>query len=153
MVAMTLLKWSSAAQKREWLPRLAVGEVIGAFALTEPDAGSALNALATRFTRDRVGDSLTLTGRKKWISCAQFAGVFLVFGKLDDHPVACLVPASARGLRVEPIRDLMAFRAAGLAELHFDNVAVPMANVVGKPGFALSHVAPLGLHYGRISTA
>src|SRR5947207_8402653 len=47
----------------------------------------------------------------------------------------------------------MGFRAAGLAELHFQDVAVPSANVVGKPGFALSHVAPVGLHYGRISTA
>jgi alkylation response protein AidB-like acyl-CoA dehydrogenase len=47
----------------------------------------------------------------------------------------------------------MGFRAAGLAELHFEDVAVPATNVVGKPGFALSHVAPLGLHYGRISTA
>jgi alkylation response protein AidB-like acyl-CoA dehydrogenase len=47
----------------------------------------------------------------------------------------------------------MGFRAAGLAQLHFENVKVPAANLVGKPGFALSHVAPVGLHYGRISTA
>jgi alkylation response protein AidB-like acyl-CoA dehydrogenase len=47
----------------------------------------------------------------------------------------------------------MGFRAAGLAEIHFNDVEVPSANLVGKPGFALSHVAPVGLHYGRISTA
>jgi len=152
MVAMALQKWGSAAQRSHWLPKLASGQAIGAIALTEPGGGSDLQGLATTFAAGR-GERLRLNGRKKWISCAQFAGVFLVFGKLDDQPVACLVPAGAPGLTVEPIRDLMAFRAAGLAELHFHNVEVPLSNVVGKPGFALTHVAPLGLHYGRISTA
>jgi alkylation response protein AidB-like acyl-CoA dehydrogenase len=76
-----------------------------------------------------------------------------VFGKLGDRSLACLVPRETPGLEVEPIHDLMGFRAAGLAKLAFNNVEVPPANVVGKPGFALSHVAPVGLHYGRISTA
>ena len=67
--------------------------------------------------------------------------------------MACVVPRDTPGLHVEPISDLMGFRAAGLAEVHFHDVEVPSANVVGKPGFALSHVAPVGLHYGRISTA
>ncbi len=96
---------------------------------------------------------LRIKGSKKWISCAQFAGLFLVFGKLDGRPAACLVPRETPGVSVEPIADLMGFRAAGLAELRFDNAEVPLANLVGKPGFALSHVAPVGLHYGRISTA
>jgi alkylation response protein AidB-like acyl-CoA dehydrogenase len=77
----------------------------------------------------------------------------LVFGKLDQKPVACLVPRNSAGFEIEPIKDLMGFRAAGLARLQFHNVPVPAANIVGKPGFALSHVAPIGLHYGRISTA
>jgi alkylation response protein AidB-like acyl-CoA dehydrogenase len=96
---------------------------------------------------------LTLNGSKKWISCGQFAAVFLVFGTLGNRSVACLVPRDSPGLHVEPITDLLGFRAAGLAQLHFDDVPVPAANVVGKAGFALSHVAPVGLHYGRISTA
>jgi alkylation response protein AidB-like acyl-CoA dehydrogenase len=96
---------------------------------------------------------LILNGSKKWISCAQFAEVFLVFGILGQRSVACIVPRGSPGLHVEPITELMGFRAAGLAELHFEDVRVPSANVVGKPGFALSHVAPVGLHYGRISTA
>ena len=99
------------------------------------------------------GDHFILNGHKKWISCAQLAGVFLVFGKLEQRSVACLVPRETPGLRVEPIRDLMGFRAAGLAQLTFNDVEVPSANIVGKPGFALSHVAPVGLQYGRISTA
>jgi alkylation response protein AidB-like acyl-CoA dehydrogenase len=151
MVSMALLKWGTADQKRKWLPPLAKGEMISAFALTEPGAGSNLQFLATEFTRN--SDGLILNGTKKWISCAQFAAVFLVFGKMEQRPVACLVPRASPGLRVEPITDLMGFRAAGLAQLHFENVEVPSANLVGKPGFALSHVAPVGLHYGRISTA
>jgi alkylation response protein AidB-like acyl-CoA dehydrogenase len=153
MVSMALLKWGTAEQKRTWLPPLATGEKIGAFVLTEPGAGSALHSLATELTRNAGGDGLRLNGHKKWISCAQNADLFLVFGKLDQRPAACLVPRNARGLRVEPICDLMGFRAAGLAQLHFDDVEVPQENMIGKAGFALSHVAPVGLQYGRISTA
>ena len=140
MVSMALLKWGTKAQKEKWLPPLAKGEMIGAFALTEPGAGSDIQSLATGFIAE--GDHFILNGHKKWISCAQIADVFLVFGKLDQRPTACLVPRDTPGLRVEPIRDMMGFRAAGLAELHFHDVEVPSANLVGKPGFALSHVAP-----------
>lgn len=151
MVAMALQKWGSAAQRGHWLPRLASGETIGAIALTEPGGGSDLQSLATAFARTAGG--LRINGKKRWISCGQFAGVFLVFGKLDGQPAACLVPRDAPGLSVEPIADLMGFRAAGLAELAFRDAEVPAANLVGKPGFALSHLAPLALQYGRLSTA
>jgi len=151
MVSMALLKWGTKEQKEKWLPPLAKGGIIGAFALTEPGAGSDIQSLATGFIPE--GDHFILRGHKKWISCAQIAHLFLVFGKLDQRPAACLVPRDTPGLRVEPIHDMMGFRAAGLAEIHFNNVVVPSANLVGKPGFALSHVAPVGLHYGRISTA
>jgi alkylation response protein AidB-like acyl-CoA dehydrogenase len=153
MVSMALLKWGSAEQRREWLPSLAKGEKIAAFAMTEPGAGSALHSLATEFRQNTEGGPLLLNGSKKWISCAQFADLFLVFGMLGQRSIACLVPRDAPGLCIEPIQELMGFRGAGLAQLHFRDVEVPAANLVGKPGFALSHVAPVGLHYGRISTA
>ena len=153
MVSMTLLKWGTDEQKGRWLPPLAKGEMIGAFALTELGAGSAIQSLVTEFTHSSKSDSLILNGNKKWITCAQLAEVFLVFGKLEQRSVACLVPRGAPGLEVEPIHDLMGFRSAGLAQLTFNDVEVPSANIVGKPGFALSHVAPVGLQYGRISTA
>lgn len=151
MVSMALLKWGTREQKQKWLPLLASGTLIAAFAMTEPGAGSDLRSLATALTRE--GEDFVLNGAKKWISCAQFAGVFLVFATLGQDSVACLVPRDSPGLSVEPIHDLMGFRAAGLAELRFDAVVVPSANIVGKPGFALSHVVPVGLHIGRISTA
>jgi alkylation response protein AidB-like acyl-CoA dehydrogenase len=151
MVSMALLKWGTAELKRKWIPLLATGDMIGAFALTEAGVGSDIQSLTTMFAAQ--GDHFILNGSKKWISCAQFAGVFLVFGKLDERPMACLVPRNSPGLTVTPIRDLMGFRAAGLGEIHFNDVAVRSDNCIGKPGYALSHVAPVGLQYGRISTA
>lgn len=152
MVSKALLKFGSVEQIHRWMPPLAKGEIIGAFALTEPGAGSDIHSLTTEFTQSNDG-SLVLNDAKKWITAAQFASLFLVFGKLGDRSLVCLVPRESPGLEVEPIHDLMGFRAAGLAKLVFNNVEVPPGNVVGKPGFALSHVAPVGLHYGRISTA
>jgi alkylation response protein AidB-like acyl-CoA dehydrogenase len=153
MVSTVLLKWGTDEQRRKWLPPLAKGELIGAFALTEPGRGSDIQSLATEFKLSSGGAGLILTGEKKWISCGQFAGVFLVFGKLDQRPLACLVPRNSNGLEIKPIQDLMGFRAAGLAQLRFNDVSIPAENVIGKPGFGLSHVAPVGLQFGRISTA
>jgi alkylation response protein AidB-like acyl-CoA dehydrogenase len=153
MVSMAVLKWGTPAQKSQWIPSLATGDTIGAFAMTEPGAGSDTPSLSTRFDPASSDGELILNGRKKWISCAQFADIFLVFGMLGQRPVACVVDKGTPGFSIEPIRDLLGFRAAGLAELHFDNVRVPASRVVGKPGFGLSHVATVALHYGRISTA
>lgn len=153
MVATAIVRWGTREQKSRWLSRLAGGEVIAAFALTEPGAGSALQTLTTTFSRVPGGESLRLNGVKRWITCAQIADVFLVFGKLEQQPIACVVPRESPGLVIEPIRELMGFRAAGLATVTFCDVEAPLANIVGKPGFGFSHVAPVGLHYGRISTA
>jgi len=151
MVSMTLVKWGTDEQRRFWLPLLARGDIIGAFALTEPGCGSAIQSIETTFRQE--GDKFILSGQKKWISYGQKAGVFLVFGKLDDKPLACLVPRDAEGLKVKPIRNMLGFRAARLAQISFNDVEVQSANIIGKAGFALSYVAPIGLQYGRISTA
>lgn len=153
MVSMALLKWGTPEQRAKWLPPLAKGEMVGAFALTEPGAGSDLQGLKTEYRAGAANGDLVLSGEKKWITCGQLAGVFLVFGKLDQKPIACLVPRESPGFEIEPIKDLMGFRAAGLARLRFHDVHIPAANVVGKPGFAFSHIAPVGLQFGRISTA
>ncbi len=153
MVSMTLLKWGTNEQRQKWVPPLAKGEIIGAFALTEPGVGSAIQSLETEFRRKNGEDGLIINGEKKWISYGQAAGLFLVFGKFEQNFAACLVPRETTGLEIEPIREMLGFKAAGLAKIRFHNVEVPSANLVGKPGFALSHVAPVGLQYGRISTA
>jgi alkylation response protein AidB-like acyl-CoA dehydrogenase len=154
MVTATLAKWGSAEQKGRWLVPLAKGEMIGAFALTEPDGGSNIQSLVTDVRGNPSADgTLLLNGTKRWISNAQMASIFVVFAQQEGRSLACLVPRDAPGLRIEPIQDLMGYRGAGLAELHFDHVKVPPSDVVGKPGFAISHIAPYGLHYGRICTA
>ena len=151
MVSMVLLKWCTPEQKRKWLPPLAMGDMIAAFALTEPEAGSDIQSVSTELNSE--GEHFILNGKKKWISCSMRASLFLVFGKLRDQAVACLVPRKTPGVVLEPISDLIGFRGAGLAEIIFDNVKVHSDNIVGKPGFGLSHVAPVGLQFGRISTA
>jgi len=152
MVSMTVLKWGNEEQKSRWLPGLARGEIVGAFALTEPGGGSNLQSLQTQFT-DGGDGSYRLNGQKTWISYGQTAGVFLVVGFAGAHSLACLLPREADGLSIEPITGLLGFRAAGLARLTFRDVAVPAASVLGKPGSALTYLAPVGLQYGRISTA
>jgi alkylation response protein AidB-like acyl-CoA dehydrogenase len=153
MVSTTLLKWGTNAQKKRWIPSLAGGEIVGAFALTEPDAGSALQSLTCEFQPSGHSGNFILNGRKRWISFGQAAGLFLVFGKADQKGLACLISKDSPGLEIEPIQDLMGFRAARLAQLTFHDVAVPAENVIGKPGFGLMAVAPVGLHFGRLSTA
>jgi alkylation response protein AidB-like acyl-CoA dehydrogenase len=151
MVSMTLLKWGTETQRNRWLPPLATGDVIGAFALTETGAGSATQSLQTRFHRS--DDKLVLNGEKKWISYGGVADVFLVFGKLGDDFIACLVPRDTQGIEIEPIRGMLGFRSAALATVRFVDVNLSTDNLIGKQGFGLSHVASVGLHYGRLSTA
>jgi alkylation response protein AidB-like acyl-CoA dehydrogenase len=152
MVSMTLLKWGSEEQKARWLSPLARGEIVGAYALTEPGGGSELQSLQTQFVAGEDG-AYRLTGEKTWISFGQIANVFLVFGLAGAHSLACLVPRGTLGVSVEPITGMLGFRGAGLARVTFTDVAIPAAAIVGKPGAALSFVAPVGLQYGRISTA
>ncbi len=153
MVAGAILKWGSTEQRNRWLPLMAAGDILAAFALTEPGAGSDLRSIAAAFQRNKTNNGLTLEGEKKWITFGQRADVFLVFGMLEEKPLACLVPRASDGLEVLPIHDMVGFRASGLARLHFRQVHIPPENVIGKAGFGLSHVASIGLHYGRISTA
>ena len=100
MVSRALLKWGSGEQIQKWIPSLAKGEIIGAFALTEPGGGSDIQSLKTEFTPSRDGFYF-LNGVKKWITAAQIASVFLVFGKLGDCPVACLVSRDTPGLEID----------------------------------------------------
>lgn len=151
MVSMTLLKWGMKEQKNKWLPHLAKGEIIGAFALTEPNVGSAIQNLETKFTKQ--SDKYILSGRKRWISYGEKADLFLIFGKDENKSIAALITKDTPGLEINSLKNMMGFRAAHMAQLSFHDIEIPETDIVGKPGFALSHVAPIGLHYGRISTS
>ncbi|MEO5330690.1 MAG: acyl-CoA dehydrogenase family protein [Magnetococcus sp. YQC-5] len=148
MVCQALVIWGSEEQQRTWLPRLAAGELIAAFALTEPNIGSDAKNVETRVTQLQAG-SYILNGEKKWISCGQIADLFLVFGQLDGKPVAFLVEKACLGFSRSPMTGLLGFRAAMLASLSMVECVVPEENMVGRPGFGFSHVAGAALDHGR----
>lgn len=151
MVALSILRWGSKEQKATWLSRLQQGEVIGAFALTEAEAGSDARAIATQASPS--GSDFVLTGQKKWISMAQVAGVFLVFAQSSQGPCAVLVERDTPGLTISPVRGLLGTRASMMGELHLDRCRIPRSNLVGAPGFGLSHIASSALDCGRYSVA
>jgi alkylation response protein AidB-like acyl-CoA dehydrogenase len=151
MVSMTLIKWGTKVQKSEWLEPIAKGEVKAAYALTEPNVGSAIQNLETKI--NKRGDKYILNGYKRWTSYGEKADLFLIFGKDEDKSVACLLSKDTPGLQISPIKNMLGFRAAHMAQLSFNDIEIPESDIVGKPGFALSHIASIGLHYGRISTS
>lgn len=150
MASFAIHRWGSAVQKERWLPRLATGETLGAFALTEPEVGSDAASIATEAVPD--GDDYRVTGRKRWITYGQIADLFLVIVRTGGKPLALLVERDAPGLTIEPIGGVTGTRAAMLAELTFDGCRVPQANRLGGPGFGLG-VALSALEIGRFSVA
>ena len=131
----------SKAQRERWLPRVARGEAIAAFALSEPDAGSDALALATRATRD--GDGWVLDGTKTWISNGGIADFYCVFARTSDAPGAAgigafVVPADAAGFVVEERIDVIAPHP--LARLRFDRCRVEGDALLGEAseGFRLA---------------
>jgi alkylation response protein AidB-like acyl-CoA dehydrogenase len=135
-VAMSILLHGSDAQKEAWLPRMAGGEVIGAFALTEPDAGSDAMALQTRATAD--GDDVVLNGVKTWIANGDIAGVFLVFAQGrdcgDDGIEAFLVHKEAPGLTLGHREPTLGLRSVSFNTVYLEDCRAPLANRLGGPG-------------------
>lgn len=151
MVCYALQRWGSAEQRKRWLPELAAGKRIGAFAVSESGVGSDLAAVETTLTDLQNGYSLK--GQKKWISFGQIADVFLVLARSRIGLTALLVERNAPGLTVRPLQGMLGLAASMLAELSFEDVQVPKENVIGRPGFGLSHVMSSALLHGRYSVA
>lgn len=134
-----LLLFGSDAQKRRYLPKLATGELIAAFCLTEPGAGS--DAASVRTTAVRQGDHWLLNGDKLWITNGGFAGFFTVFAKTPDiqkngkaQLTAFIVTRDLPGVSVGPHEDKMGIRASSTTTVHFEDVKVPDENVLGEVG-------------------
>jgi glutaryl-CoA dehydrogenase (non-decarboxylating) len=151
MVSHALYKWGNKSQKEYWLPKLASGEIIAAFALSEPNVGSDAKSVET--TGKLIGDAYVLNGQKKWITYGRIADVFLVFAKCEGKPTAFLVEKNSPGLSIKPMSGILGVRASMLAELQFDNCHISVENVVGKLGFGFSYIASSALDYGRYSVA
>lgn len=151
MLVIAIHKWGTEEQRDFWLKKLATGNAIGAFALTEPNVGSDAKSIET--TAILSNDEYVINGRKKWITFGQIADVFLVIAKFDGKPTAFLVEKNRPGLAIKPMFGLMGCRASGTAELIFQECRIPKTNLVGSPGFGLSYVALNSLDYGRYSIA
>lgn len=151
MVAQSILRWGSKLLKERWLSRLARGEVVGAYGLTEPNVGSDAQSVETRAERFR--DFYLLNGQKKWISFGQIADLFLIFAQCEGKPTAFLVERDNPGLSIRPISGMLGTRAAMLAELHLNDCRIPKENIVGREGFSFTYILPVTLDFGRYSVA
>jgi hypothetical protein len=154
LVGKTIVKWGTDEQKRDWLPKLASGEALGCYALTEPGSGSDPASLATRAVRD--GSDWVLTGSKIFITLGSWAGLALVFGRSGGEGargLTCfLVPADSHGFSASRIKGKLGLRAQDTAELTLDGVRVPDSNRLGGEGDGFK-VAMSALDNGRISLA
>ncbi|MBV32858.1 MAG: acyl-CoA dehydrogenase [Porticoccaceae bacterium] len=124
-------------QKRRFLPLLASGEVIGSFALTEPDSGSDAAALRTRAVKD--GDDYLLTGTKRWITNANIAGLFTVFARTNAEEAgskgvsAFLVDAKSEGISLGLPYKKMGQQGTHVCDVIFEGCRVPQENIIGGP--------------------
>ena len=116
-------RWGSEEQKQQWLPRMAAGEALGCFGLTEPDAGSDPGAMRTRAKRD--GTDWILHGQKMWITNGSVAEIAVVWAQTDDGVRGFLVPKGTTGFTTQDIHKKMSLRASVTSELLLDDVRLP----------------------------
>jgi acyl-CoA dehydrogenase len=144
-------------QRKQWLPRLASGEVVASFALTEPDAGSDPSRLATTATREQ--DSWVIDGLKRYITNAPAADVFMVFARTDPQAPpgkgigVFIVPARTAGVTVAPKDHKMGQAGAWTADVAFSGARVPADALVGEAAQAGYATAMRSLAHGRLTIA
>jgi len=152
LVGKTIARFGTEEQKQEWLPRLASGEGLGCYALTEPGCGSDAAALVTRAVQD--GTDWLLSGSKIFITLGTWASVALVFARTGGEGprgITCfIVPTDAPGFSAHPLKGKLGLRAQDTAELSLDGVRVPDSARLGETGQGF-RVAMSALDIGRIS--
>ena len=153
--SMTLLQWGTEEQKRKYLVPQAKGTKIGAFGLTEPNAGS--DVASMKSTAKRVGDHYILNGSKTWISLCDYADHFLIFAKTDHDAgsrgiTAFIVERTFEGVESKAIKGKLGIRAGNTGEVFLTDVKVPVENRLGEEdeGFKISMSA---LDSGRFTVA
>jgi alkylation response protein AidB-like acyl-CoA dehydrogenase len=153
-----LLNFGTDAQRERYLRPMARGEMIGAFALSEPESGSDASSLTCRAERD--GDDWLLTGTKSWVTTGSHADVIIVIARStpisDTHRSrgisAYIVTPDLPGFHVGKKEDKMGLRASPTVQLRFDNLRVPAANLLGEPGMGFIY-AMQSLDAGRLGIA
>jgi glutaryl-CoA dehydrogenase (non-decarboxylating) len=152
---MTLMQWGTEEQKMRWLPKLASGEALGAFGLTEPNAGS--DAINIKTTAKKEGDHYVINGQKTWISLSDYATQFLIITKLSETDAkapyaAFIVDRNTPGFSSRPLKGKLGVRAGNTGEIFFENMRVPAENMIGKEGDGFK-VAMSALDHGRYTVA
>jgi glutaryl-CoA dehydrogenase (non-decarboxylating) len=148
--SLTLYQWGTEEQRKRFLPDLASGKKVGAFGLTEPDAGS--DAVNLRTTAVLDGDHYVLNGEKTWISLADYADQFLVIAKSGETHVALIVDRNLPGFSSRALHGKLGVRAGNTGQIFFDNVRVPVENRLGDHGDGFK-VAMSALDHGRYTVA
>jgi glutaryl-CoA dehydrogenase (non-decarboxylating) len=148
LAGLSVLQWGTPQQRRQWLPRLAVGESIATFALTEPNAGSDVGAMSATVRRE--GDDYVLNGEKAWISLSDVADLFIVFATLDRsmrHRGICafIVERERPGLTTTTYHNKLGVRASNTGSVVMSEVCVGRSALLGREGegFAIG-LAALG---------
>jgi glutaryl-CoA dehydrogenase len=149
-------RWGSEAQKLEWLPRMAAGEAIGCFGLTEPDAGSDPASMRTRARRD--GSDWILHGQKMWITNGSAAEVAVVWARTDDGIRGFLVPRGTKGFSTQDIHRKLSLRASVTSELLLDDVRLPASAMLPEASslrgpLSCLNEARYGIVWGAIGAA
>tara|TARA_B110000977_G_scaffold61552_1_gene83756 strand:+ start:5055 stop:6233 length:1179 start_codon:yes stop_codon:yes gene_type:complete len=157
LVMYPIYKFGNDAQRKKYLPKLASGEMMGCFGLTEPDFGSNPGGMTTSFTED--GDHLILNGAKMWISNAPFADIAVVWAKDPNNRIkGVIVERGMEGFQTPEMHGKHSLRASATGELIFNNVRVPKENILpnkdglGAPLMCLDS-ARYGIAWGAIGAA
>jgi glutaryl-CoA dehydrogenase len=156
LVMYPILRYGNEEQKRHWLPRMARGEAIGCFGLTEPDHGSDPGGMETR--AERRGDRWIVNGRKMWITNGGLSEVAVVWAKTSDGFRGFLVPTAARGFSTVDMHNKWSLRASVTSELVLEDVEVPdSARLPGAEGLGAPlsclNQARYGISWGVIGAA
>ncbi len=153
-----LLRFGSEAQRARWLPPMARGELLGAFALSEPDAGSDAASLRTQAVRD--GDDWVLDGTKAWVTSGSHAGVILAMARTDTADArkggrgisAFIITPDLPGFKVGKKENKLGLRASPTVQLTFDQMRVPADRLLGEQGLGFAY-AMQSLENGRLGIA
>ncbi|RLD89180.1 MAG: acyl-CoA dehydrogenase [Bacteroidetes bacterium] len=146
-----LLYYGNEKQHEQYLPKLATGEWLASYCLTEPGAGSDANAGSTKAVLSEDGKHYILNGQKMWITNAGFADLLTVFAKIDNDRVlsAFLVEADWEGITMNPEENKMGIKGSSTRQIFFNDVKVPVESLLGRRGQGF-RIALNILHVGRI---
>lgn len=146
-----ILYYGTEVQKQKYLPKLASGEWIGAYCLTEPGAGSDANSGRTKAALSADGKSYVINGQKMWISNAGYADLFIVFARIEDDKniTGFIVEKGTEGLTLGDEEHKMGIKASSTRQVFFNNLTIPVENLLGERNGGFK-IAMNALNVGRI---